>query len=280
MENKNNELVVYKNEFNTIPLRNFTAVEMDLLFTIMSQMRDKGITEIEFNFSDLKHLSNYNKETAINSFILDLEKTYDKLLRLNVKIGNSNKFTKFVFFTKYTIDRETKTIVIGVNSEFTPIINELTGNFTKFELEEVTSLNSSYAKSCYRLLKQFRKTGYYKIGIEKFKYLLDVPDSYNMSHLTARVLKPIKKELSKVFKDFKVKKIKSNKDKRKITVLEFTFKPQTDINNKGYATFRDEKTGNYKEKHLYNFNDDDIEKEFPEVPEEIQGQFSIIDHTK
>ena len=35
MKEKREDLVVYKNEFNTIPLRNFTAVEMDLLFTLM-----------------------------------------------------------------------------------------------------------------------------------------------------------------------------------------------------------------------------------------------------
>ncbi len=267
MINDTKDMVVYKNEFNTVPLRNFTAVEMDLLFTIMSQMKDKGESEIEFTFRELKKLSNYNKETAIKSFVKDLEKTYDKLISLNVKIGDSKKWTKFVFFTKYTIDNENNTITIGVNSEFIPLINELTGNFTKFELEEVTSLNSSYSKSCYRLLKQFRKTGYYKVSVDRFRFLLDVPESYNMSNFTLRVLNPIETELKEYFENLKINKIKSKKDKRKVESLEFTFKRQSDITETGYTTFRDELTGEYREKHLYDFNDDDIRKEFPNTSE-------------
>lgn len=89
MNYKKGDLVVYKNEFNAVPLRNFTSVEMDLLFTLISKMRDKSTTELKFDFSELKKLNKYNKENAIDSFINELEKTYDKLIRLNVKCGTS-----------------------------------------------------------------------------------------------------------------------------------------------------------------------------------------------
>lgn len=260
---EDNNLVIYKNEFNTVPLRSFTSTEMDLLFSIMSQLRDKGLTEIEFNFNDLKHLSNYNKETAIDSFISDLEKAYDKLIRLDVKIGSSEEWTKFVFFTKYTISKANKRITIAVNSEFMPIINNLTGNFTRFELEEFTQLSSSYSKEVYRLLKQFRKTGYYRIEIDRFRYLLDIPESYQMGNIDQKVLRPIRKELPQYFKDLKIEKIRNKRDKRKVSALEFKFKPETDVNRKGYKTFRS-KEGDYKEKHLYEFTDEDISKEYPE----------------
>lgn len=271
MDKVKQELVIYKNEFNTIPLRNFTSTEMDLLFTIMSQMRDKGTSEISFTFSDLKYLSNYNKETATRSFVNDLEQTYDKLIQLNIKIGTTGEFTKFVFFTEYSISESKKTISIAVNQKFTHLINELTGNFTKIELKEITQLKSSYSKSCYRLLKQFRKTGYYKINLKSFRYLLGVPESYDISNFTKRVLNPIEKELPKYFKNLRINKVKSNRDKRKVESLEFRFTPETDINKKGYRTFRDKNTGEYKEKHIYDFTDDDIKKVFPEV----EGQLGI-----
>lgn len=271
MKNKD-EIVIYKNEFNAIPLRNFTSVEMDLLFTIMSQMRDKGLNEIEFGFSDLKHLSKYNKENAIKSFVEDLEKTYDKLLQLNVKIGTTGEFTKFVFFTKYSISEKNQIIRIGVNSEFIPLINEITGNFTKFELEEIVSLNSSYSKSCYKLLKQFRLTGFLKMDIERFRYLMDIPESYKMGNIDQKVLKPIMRELPEYFKELKITKVRGNgKDKRRIAAITFKFEPQSDINKQGYKTFRDKETGEFKEKHLYNFTDEDIEKALPE----IEGQLLL-----
>ncbi|HCR4501442.1 TPA: replication initiation protein, partial [Enterococcus faecium] len=37
-----NEIVKYEPELNTIPLRKFTPIEMNLFFSIVSRMRDKG----------------------------------------------------------------------------------------------------------------------------------------------------------------------------------------------------------------------------------------------
>ena len=47
------EIVCYKNEMNNIPLRNFNAKEMDLLFSFFFRVREKGTDLIEFTFDDL-----------------------------------------------------------------------------------------------------------------------------------------------------------------------------------------------------------------------------------
>ena len=53
-----NELVKYQPELNTIPLRKFTPTEMNLFFSIVSRMRDKGDQTVRFSFEQLKELSN------------------------------------------------------------------------------------------------------------------------------------------------------------------------------------------------------------------------------
>lgn len=58
-----NEIVKYHSELNTIPLRKFTPVEMNLFFSIVSRMREKGDKTVRFTFDQLKDLSNY-KATA------------------------------------------------------------------------------------------------------------------------------------------------------------------------------------------------------------------------
>jgi len=83
-----NELVKHHAELNTIPLRQFTPVEMNLFFSIISRMRDKGNQTVRFSFAQLKELSNYTA-TANKSFLHDLKKTYTKLLRLN--FGKTSK---------------------------------------------------------------------------------------------------------------------------------------------------------------------------------------------
>ena len=73
-----NEIVKYNNNFNNIGLRNFNANELDILMAICSRMREKGEEEITFHFDKLKKLIKYSDKT--NTFVKDLENTYDKLI--------------------------------------------------------------------------------------------------------------------------------------------------------------------------------------------------------
>ena len=56
------------------------------------------------------------------------------------------------------------------------LLNQLTSNFTRFELKEFVTLKSSYSKEFYRRMKQFKNTGFWKCSIEEFRYLLDIPE--------------------------------------------------------------------------------------------------------
>lgn len=49
-----NEIVKYEPELNTIPLRKFTPIEMNLFFSIVSRMRDKGNQKYAFISVSLK----------------------------------------------------------------------------------------------------------------------------------------------------------------------------------------------------------------------------------
>ena len=257
-------LVVYKDEFNTIPLRSFNSKEMDLFFSICSKMRNEELNTVTFDFEDLRELSNY-KITATKHFISDLESIYSKLIQLDFRLETEEKIIKFVLFTEYEIDKIKETISIRTNDRFKFILNDIFGGFTKFELGEFTMLNSSYSKTAYRLLKQFRQSGYYIVKIDEFRRLLDIPESYQMNNIDQRVLKPISKELPNYFKDLKINKLKGKgKRKRFIDYIEFKFNPETDI-EKGNKVFRDKKTGEYYEKNIMSFTEDEIDKAFPEV---------------
>ncbi|MGO1652938.1 replication initiation protein [Senegalia sp. (in: firmicutes)] len=258
------DLVVYKDEMNTVPLRNFNSKEMDLFFSICSKMRDEDLNTITFDFNDLKELSNY-KMTATEHFTADLENIYSKLIQLDFRLESKEKIIKFVLFTKYEIDKINETISLRVNEEFKHILNNIFDNFTKFELEEFTTLRSSYSKTAYRLLKQFRQSGYYIVQIDEFRRLFDVPESYQMSDIDKRILDRIKDELPTYFKNLIISKLRGKgKRKRFIEHIEFKFDPETDI-KKGEKLFRDKNTGEYYKKSIMDFTDEEVKKAFPEV---------------
>ncbi|EST95039.1 replication protein Rep, partial [Staphylococcus epidermidis Scl31] len=120
---------------------------------------------------------------------------------------------------------------IATSPDLKYILNSITSNFTKFELKEMTHLKSTYAKNMFRILKQYKHTGYMKIKIEDFRERLDIPNSYRMSNINQFVLNPIIKELSTIFKNLHINKIKAKKG-RKIEWLEFTFDAEKRIHSK------------------------------------------------
>src|SRR5699024_7786457 len=99
-----NELIKYDPELNTIPLRKFTPIEMNLFFSIISRMRDKGDQTVRFSFEQLKDLSNY-KPTANNRFEDDIQRTYEKLMGLHFGRRSKSGLNRemFVMFTKFRI---------------------------------------------------------------------------------------------------------------------------------------------------------------------------------
>lgn len=211
----------YKNDLNSIPMRKFNSKEMDLFFSICAEMKNKSTNLIRFYFEDLKNLSNY-KITATEHFIKDLDNVYTKMLGLNYREESDEKLKRFVLFTDFEIDKHEKYVEISVNPKLEYILNQLTNEFTQFELQEFTSLSSSYSKTMYRLLKQFKSTGFYTVAMDEFRILLDIPNSYRMGNIDQQVLKPIKKELSEYFDPFLIKKVKAKKG-NKIDRLEFVF---------------------------------------------------------
>lgn len=227
-----NEIVKYNNQMNNLKFKDFNSIEYNLLMSICSKMKEKNLEIIEFTFEQLKELSSYDNTQNTKKFVSDLKKTYKKLINLDFKIETEDKIIGFVLFSKYEIDLNKKTVKIGVNPEFKFILNDFTKLYTRFELQEFIDLKSKYSKECYRLLKQFKSTGIWKTTIDDFRYLLDIPENYKMSDINKRVLNPILEELSPIFKNLDIEKIKKtgaySGRGNKVTHIIFTFEKTED----------------------------------------------------
>lgn len=239
-----NEIVKYDPELNTIPLRKFTPVEMNLFFSIVSRMRDKGDETVRFSFDQLKELSAY-KPTANNRFIDDIESTYQKILGLRFgrrsKDGLHREF--FVMFTEFEINghADDPYVDIKIYPKAIKLLNELE-SWVRYALSEFRDLKSSYAKSMFRLLKQFRTTGYAYFSVADFNELLDVPKSYKSSNINQSVLKPIKEELTPLFRGLTVRKKYGKGRGKPVIGYSFTWKPEKkDANDFSQGQFQDER---------------------------------------
>lgn len=226
------ETVVYKNDMNLVPLRHFNANEINLFFSMCNKLKDQETDTLHLTFDELKELSNYSSETRnINRFVKELDVLYKKILELTIKYEDDDVIERFVLFNHYKIHKSEQYLEISTSPNLKYILNSITNNFTKFELKEMTQLKSTYSKNMFRILKQYKHTGYYKIQIDDFRERLDIPKSYRMTNITDYVLKPIIKELTPIFKNLNINKVKARKGRR-IEYLEFIFDAEKRIHSK------------------------------------------------
>lgn len=224
--------VNYKNELNLVPMKDFNSKEMDLFFSICAKMKNRGLDDIQFTFEDLRDLSDY-KFTGNDRFVSDLENVYKKMLNLSYRTdeidNNGDRVIQhFVLFTDFKINISQQFVNVSVNPKLSHILNNLGTTYSKFELQAFTRIRSAYTKTLFRLLMQFKDTGFYVVKVDEFRHLLDIPKSYRMDNIDQRILVPALEELSDYFDNLKVKKIKAKKG-NKIDRFEFTFSLKDDL---------------------------------------------------
>ena len=191
------EVVRYHNGLNEYGLRGFSPTEMDLFWAVCSKMKNKGTQEMTFEFSFFKTL--VDSKVKGEQFYRPLKTLADKLGRLSYIYEDESIFDMIMLFQRFTVDKDGKTVTIQVSSRFEYVLNQIGDNFTRFELENMIRLKSSYTKELYRHLMQFKnkdtRSGVWHIRMDDFREKLDVPKTYSMSHIDTRILGKAREEL-------------------------------------------------------------------------------------
>ncbi|MDY5174874.1 MULTISPECIES: replication initiation protein [Enterococcus] len=220
-----NDVVRYSNGLNAVPLRNFTSVDMDLFWGICSKMKRKGTHEELLSFDQVRELIIYDSSKGIDRFYNDLIKMSNKLSTMYFVYQTESIYDRLNLFQRFKIDKNNQTILVKVSDEFEWILNNIGKNFTRFELETMTKLSSTYTKELYRQLMAHKElesgSGAWYVKVEEFRKILSIPASYRMSDIDRQVLNTAKKEFTLIqengrplFEYFRVEKVKAKKGNR------------------------------------------------------------------
>lgn len=221
-----NEIVKYNNFMNQLSFKGFTPIDMNVLMALCNRMRDKDIERMEFTFEELRELTGY-KQTSKEQFIKDIKRMNDKLQRVNCSFETEEEYMSFVLFPTYRIIKAKETLVVALNQDFKFILNSLANNFTRFDLQDFVRIESVYAKNLYRLLKQYRSTGFFKItNIEEFRKIMDCPIKYANKHFIDKIIKPSVEILKDFFIDLKYEPLYAKKRGKPLDGFEFTFQKE------------------------------------------------------
>lgn len=273
-----NEVVKYQNDLNTASIRSWTEKEMDVFFSVVAKIREKSAYNTTFSFEELRDITPFKKNITKKEFVDELVSVSKKLSTLNyLESSEEGMIVKlFVLFQTFDINGIKETLTVGVHPQFEYVFNKIGMEFTQFELQEFIDVSSTYAKTAYRLLKQYRTTGWWKVTVEDFKMLLDVPKSYRSSNIDQKVLKPILEQLggtddSALFKNLKVTKEKKRGRGRGGVISGYTFSFEKETTGKWIEGRYDPKKSTRKEE-LPEWAKDGYQHEEPAVDEELKQE--------
>ena len=260
------DIVKYHNDFNKVKLPSLTEQEQNIFFGIISKIKTKGegkigrVTiistpkQISYSKETIKftpqELLEFSTENLTNKALGDLlttlrEKIFKADFTMLIEKDDEDLIGKVIInlFETFALlypknDTEYNNLLrveMTIHPYFAYLVNELRADFTRFELAEFIALSGKYTKTLYRLLKQFRQTGWAEWDFKEFKDLLDIPEDYEMCNIDQRILKPAIKELTQErnlfdfgkripFKDLKYTKIK--KGGNKVTAIRFEWKKE------------------------------------------------------
>jgi len=219
-----NEVVKHHNDLNTVIMRKWSSEEMNFFFAIITKVRDEGTRLMKFDTDELRNLA--SKDFHLERWSQTMKSVADKVVDLKYYERTEHSYAVMNLFSYFRVDEKERIVEVEVSSKFEYVINKLEAQFTQYELAEFTNIRSTYAKTAYRLLKQWRTVGRKEFKIDEFKTLLDMPAGYKSSEIDRAVVKPILKQLSPYFENLKVKKVKSNKRGNPVLGYEFTWQKE------------------------------------------------------
>lgn len=235
-----NEVVKYNNILNSVNFRNFTENDFDLLMCICARMRDLGEQTQVFDYAYLMDLVNWDKTQRIDLFHEELKRMSDKLRQIGGVIDiTPDEFVCFNLFTTFRGNRQKKHLTVNVNPDFAYVLNDLTNNFTRFELSEYVHLSGRYSKQLYQSLKQYRNAGWWQISLEDIRHRLSIPDSMETRNIKPKILNSSIETIRscKGFSDLNVDVVRSRERGRAVTGYKFTWTTAKQV--KGQQGFRD-----------------------------------------
>lgn len=261
-------LVTYHNDLNEISMKSWNSEEMDFFFSIIYKIKNLGTKEVSFDTDEIKELADFNDKTS--RWVNILKGVAEKVINIKYIEQTEDKIHYFMLFQEFTIDISKKQVSLKVSDRFDYIVNKIQANFTVFELSEFTRLKSTYSKTMYRNLKQWKSVGKKEYTIEQFRSILEIPNSYDSGKINSRVINQIRKELPAYFEDLKIKTIKSNKKGTPITGFCFTWKPQTSSKPKFIADkYKKENEAKKRKEELRNRNIDENSPEMNALIEKL-----------
>lgn len=222
---KKNDIVKYNNDLNKLNMSNLKEKELELFYAICCELKDRGTDEITIDITDFKKEFNISNKIDKKRFKEYIKSVHKKFAEMKYTFETEKEIETIIFFKKFKTNIEDNTMIISVNKEYSYILNNIVQYYTQFSFKEYQSLKSKYSKILMPRLAQWQGTKKVEFEKEELFNILGVSENYRVktSNFNDKILKPIKKELPKIFYNLKVKPIKKSTKNTKNEIKSYLF---------------------------------------------------------
>ncbi|MBP6437446.1 MAG: replication initiation protein RepM [Paludibacteraceae bacterium] len=216
------------------------TVEQRLILLAIAEARQTGhgITEnslLEVHASSYINTFNVEKHTAYKVLRDASKSLFDRYVTyhdVNPKTGKDRSF-HCRWVDKIGYEPQSGIVFLRFTQDIVPLITRLEENFTKYELEQVSRLTSSYAIRLYELLIQWRsagKTPIFDLALFRQQLGVEAPQYKTMSNFKTYVLDFALNQINELT-DITAK-YEQHKKGRAISGFSFTLKQKKDASTK------------------------------------------------
>lgn len=132
------------------------------------QIFDFTVADVVREFPEVK------VDNAYKQIQVAIKKLYDRTIRTE----DSDRVTDFRWVSSRTYFKKEGRFRIALTNEVMPYLTQLKGQFTQYQLRNISSFNSVHAIRIYELCMQYKNIGEREISVANFKKWLQVEDKY------------------------------------------------------------------------------------------------------
>ena len=179
-------LVVKHNSLiNATSKYKYDTNELKLICCLIATINNQKEKDFETKFVNLKDLNFSDKAITNTTYITELcESVMSKPFRLGK--GVYNWFSGLVY--------DSGVLSFRFDPDLKPFLLELKDNFTRYHINDILKLRSSYSIQVFELLTQYKTIGERTMTIKDLRGVLKIPDGYRNPDIT-RLLETIQSDL-------------------------------------------------------------------------------------
>ncbi|MDO4783163.1 MAG: replication initiation protein [Capnocytophaga felis] len=214
-----NELVVIKANSLIEASYRLTINEIRILALTVGVMDPNSNQQVfDFSVADfVREFPEIQLKNAYKEIQIAIKKLYDR----SVRTEDNERVTDFRWVSSKTYYKREGRFRIVLTNEVMPYLTQIKGQFTRYQLRNISAFNSVHAIRIYELCSQYRSVGSREISVDDLKKWLQVEDKYpRWDNFKSKVIEPAVTEIN-AKSDLHIS-VEPKKQGRKIIALDFT----------------------------------------------------------